>query len=63
MMSDKPNVVKFEREAPPDYVRLCNAVLAAIDASDAISLTKQVDFGKGRYLIVNIEVYESDADE
>lgn len=62
-MSDKPNVVKFEREAPPDYVRLCNAVLAAIDASDAISLTKHVDFGKGRYLVVNIEVYESEADE
>ncbi len=63
MMSDRPNVIKFEREAPPDYVRLCNAVLAAIDATDAISLTKQVDFGKGRYLTVNIEVYESEVDE
>ena len=63
MMSDRPNVIKFEREAPPDYVRLCNAVLAAIDATDAISLTKQVDFGKGRYLTVNIEVYESECDE
>ena len=62
-MSDRPNVIKFEREAPPDYVRLCNAVLAAIDATDAISLTKQVDFGKGRYLTVNIEVYESEVDE
>lgn len=56
-------VVKMEREAPPDYVRLCNAVLAAIDASDAISLTKQVDFGRGRFLTVNIEVYETDVDE
>lgn len=63
MTVDKPNVIKFEREAPPDYVRLCNAVLAAIDATDAISLTKQVDFGKGRYLTVNIEVYESECDE
>jgi hypothetical protein len=62
-MSDKPNIVKFEREAPSDYVRLCNAVLAAIEASDAISLSKHVDFGKGRHLIVNIEVYESECDE
>lgn len=62
-MTEKLNVVRMEREAPPDYVRLCNAVLAAIDASDAISLSKEVDFGKGRVLIVNIEVYEAECDE
>lgn len=62
-MNEKLNVVRMEREAPPDYVRLCNAVLSAIDACDAISFTKQVDFGKGRVLIVNIEVYETDCDE
>ena len=62
-MSEKPSVVKFEREAPVDYVRLCNAALLAIDACDAISFTKQVDFGRGRYLTVNIEVYETEIDE
>lgn len=62
-MSEKPQVVKFERDAPPDYVRLCNAVLYAIDATDSISFSKEVDFGKGRYLIVNIEVYEGESDE
>lgn len=63
-MSDKLGmVVRMEREAPHDYVRLCNAVLHAIDACDAISFTKQVDFGRGRYLTVNIEVYETEADE